>query len=40
MVKSDLAKFAKTAQAKIVKHSPEILTAIGVVGIFSCKRDP
>ena len=34
MVKPELAKFAKTAQAKIVKHSPEILTAIGVVGMF------
>lgn len=35
MKKPDLSKFAKSVQALAVKHSPEILTGIGIAGMVT-----
>lgn len=35
MNKQDVTKFFKGIQAKAIKHSPEILTAIGITGMIS-----
>ena len=35
MNKQDMAKFLKGAQASVIKHSPEILTGLGIAGMIA-----